>query len=112
MKVGKKIMSWGFDNETEEYAWDDFCENLTCYLEKKNPHGGWHAEVKNFGWQSRNGHKDFNATTGKQFLRAALPNCECHYNIHNYGKGIAIQNYHHDSPVGNEWYYITPKKGA
>jgi hypothetical protein len=25
---------------------------------------------------------------------------------------LAIQNYHHDSPMGNEWYYITPRKGV
>lgn len=33
--------------------------------------------------------------------------CDCTFSIYNYGRGLAIQNFHHDSPMG-EWYYILP----
>ena len=111
IKVGKKLMSWGFEEPEDEFEWTDFCENLKTYLEKKSPDGFWHAEVKNFGWDSRCGQKEFKAEDGEEFLQKILPNCECKFNIHNYGRGLAIQNYHHDSPTGNEWYYLTPRKG-
>ncbi|QSQ10542.1 hypothetical protein H0A61_02952 [Koleobacter methoxysyntrophicus] len=33
---------------------------------------------------------------------------EIEHQIWQVGKGFAIQNYHHDSLCGEEWYYIIP----
>jgi len=106
------IERWFDDEENSndsEIAWDDLLLNLQAYLNKINPLGYWKASVKNFGWRNLDGQKRFFADTTKNFLRVILPDCDCHFNIYKNGKrGIAIQNYHHDSPTGNEWYYIYP----
>jgi len=50
----------------------------------------------------------FAADNGQDFLRAILPDCSCAFYVYRNGEGFAINNYHHDSPVGKEWYYILP----
>ena len=109
-KVGRKIISWEPDGSEDEFSWTDFCENLNPVINKKSPTGTWFATVENFGWDNRNGTKIFKAETAEQFFSQILPKCECTFKVFNYGKGLAVQNYHHDSPTGNEWYYIIPKK--
>lgn len=99
------------DPELIDYNYDCLCDYLT-ELMAKNKHGGWVAEVRNFGWRSLNGHKYFQAMTGKSLLQAVLPKTECTFKVYRYGKGLAINNAHHDSPTWNEWYYITPCKKA
>ncbi len=91
-----------------EFEWEYFLEALEERLQKKNPDGYWRAEVKNFGWRGLNGGKYFKAENAQDFLHAILPNCDCTFKIYNNGKGLSIQNWHHDSPTGNEWYYIKP----
>lgn len=108
-KTGRKLLSWG---DTEELfvdeEWQDLIDDLTAIMNKKNPDGYWYAEVSNFGWRGEKGSKFFHAEIGEYFLQKILPKTDCHFNIHNFGNGFAIQNYHHDSPVGNEWYYVVP----
>lgn len=99
------------DPDICEWAWRDLCDYLT-ELMRHNPHGGWRAEVNNFGWRSMNGHKHFHAENGRELLRAVLPNCDCTFKVYRYGRGLAINNAHHDSPVWVEWYYISPCKEA
>ena len=89
-------------------AWDDLKEYLTEVIRKKNPDGYWKAVVSNFGWRNQDGYKYFYTEQGEEFLRKLLPDTDCTFKIYNYGRGLAIQNWHHDSPVGNEWYYILP----
>lgn len=112
MNVGKKILlEWNADSPRHT-IWEEFCDELTTLI-SKNTHGGWKAEVKNFGWQSLNGHQTFNAVNGKKFLMELLPHCECYFKIYRYGRnGFAINNAHHDSPTWNEWYYIVPRRYA
>lgn len=83
-------------------------EHLTEIIQRKNQGGYWKATVNNFGWRNQDGYNYFYADTGIDLLRGILPDTDCTFKIYNYGKGIAIQNWHHDSPMGNEWYYITP----
>ena len=138
MKIGRKLSSWqpseiidnyvkeslefdNPDNLTEEelydnvndseflsMEWDFFIEDLNEQLKEINPDGFWRAKVENFGWQNLDGALDFHAENSVEFLRHILPNTDCHFVISKYGKGLAIQNWHHDSPTGNEWYYVTP----
>ena len=63
-------------------------------------------------WRSLNGEKLFHATTGRELLRAVLPDCDCTFKVYRYGRGLAINNAHHDSPTWAEWYYILPCKAA
>ena len=89
-----------------ENEYENFVEYLSEIIQKKNPNGYWKTKVQNFGWRNLNGYKIFRANTGQKLLDEILPKTDCTFYIHNFGKGIAIQNFHHDSPVGNEWYYL------
>lgn len=109
-KVGRKILEWMDDSDEvdSEFLWQDFMADLDAILKKKNSDGYWFAEVSNFGWRNLNGSKHFAADNGETFLQKILPKTDCHFKIFNFGNGLAIQNFHHDSPVGNEWYYVVP----
>lgn len=110
-QVGELIAEWNLeDDNIDEWAWLDFCEHINNAIMKKNPSGEWYAEVKNFGWRSLDGYKYFHAETAEEILHQILPKCECIFKIFEWENGIAIQNWHHDSTTGNEWYYISPKK--
>jgi len=109
IKVGKKLLYWEIEEHIDlEILWEDLTSELSHLIEKKNPTKYWKAEVKNFGWRSVNGFKVFRADNGQAFLGHILPRTNNIFQIYNYGKGFAINNFHHDSPTGKEWYYILP----
>lgn len=87
--------------------WDSVNDVLTDMLLKKNPDGYWKMEVKCFGWRCLCGTGYFRLTNGEDFLKF-LPDCHCTFRVFNYGRGFAVQNFHHDSPTGKEWYYAVP----
>jgi len=98
------------DQDIQTFAWRDLCDCLTGFM-KRNTHGGWKAEVNNFGWRSLNGEKMFHATNGRELLHAILPKTDCSFKVYRYGNGFAVNNAHHDSPTWQrEWYYVTPCK--
>ena len=108
MKTGKLITN--YDTGSDEGEWIDMLLEVNHIL-VANPGGLWHAEVKNFGWRKLNGCKDFEAHTAQRFMSAILPDCRCSGSIYRYGrKGFAINNMHHDSPLGDEWYYVVPRR--
>lgn len=99
------------DPDLMSFEWEWLCGYLT-ELMARNPHGGWKAQVANFGWRSLNGEKTFRATNGRELLRQVLPKTDCTFKVFKYGWGLAINNAHHDSPTWSEWYYISPCKEA
>jgi hypothetical protein len=107
----KPVLSWGFLDEDEdidyEGEWDRLCDELTTILRKINKGSEWHCTVANFGWQKLNGYKNFTASTGDAVLRMILPETQNSFRIYVKGKTIKINNFHHDSPVGDEWYTLT-----
>lgn len=116
-KTEKPTLEWDGDCEDEDSAqieWEDLKSNLTTIMDKinvKNSYKGyWIAEVTNFGWRSLNGAKSFKADTGEKLLQEVLPDTDCHFKIFvDYRRSkIRIQNFHHDSPMGAEWYNIKP----
>jgi len=96
------------DSDFLRWEWEDFISLLSETVQRKNPGGYWKAAVKNFGWRNLNGFKYCFADSGEKLIREILPECDCTFRIFNHGKGLAIQNFHHDSPTGNEWYYLVP----
>lgn len=133
--MDKKILEWDecniVDNEVEymdedeirnelykdtglfTMRWDNMTENLSYIMKglaKRNYYKNrWVASVNNFGWRNQNGTKTFRAENGQELLREILPKTNCTFRIFKDGRnGIKIQNFHHDSPMGNEWYYIKP----
>lgn len=109
-----KIRDKIYDSDVYSIAWDDLLEYLHEKLEEMFPEGFYEARVKNFGWRSTSGSQVFQlkSNDAQEFLRKILPNTDCTFYIYEYKagtrKGLAINNFHHDSPTGAEWYYILP----
>lgn len=98
------------DDDVFAWAWDDLCLALTDCMEQRNPHGWWHAEVAGFGWRRLDGHAVFQAHDGQALLCRVLPDADCTFRVYDHagGRGFAVNNHHHDSGPGGEWYYVEP----
>jgi len=92
--------------------WEFFCDDLTYTMKeitKRNAYPDrWKASVEGFGWRNLDGAKTFEAETAAELLREILPKTDCTFKIFRERNRLKIQNWHHDSPMGNEWYYIQP----
>lgn len=97
------------DNDLTLFEWECLLDNLTEQLDAMNPSGYWSGKVENFGWNKRQGFTEFRADNGRDFLSHILPKTDCTFRIYiENGDTLKIQNFHHDSPTGNEWYTLTP----
>ena len=96
------------DSDLLTIEWDYILEYLTEIINKKSPSGCWKVEVANFGWRGVGGEQYLFADDGENFLRQILPNTDCTFYVYHDGKGLKINNFHHDSPVDKEWYYAKP----
>lgn len=105
-------------NEDARFEWECLLGELDTLIKKFS--GYWWVEVTSFGWQALSGHQEFTAEDGQTFLQKLLPQTDCHFKIYYDDdmdipnwlsenvkklKGLRIQNFHHDSPTGREWYY-------
>ena len=107
----KPIVSWFSDEIAEddiEFEWESMLEYLDDILKKVNPDGYWHCAVENFGWRKQSGCAYLKFNTAQEMISKVLPKCECSFRVFQEDKVLKIQNYHHDSPVGNEWYKLVP----
>ena len=100
-----------------DHEWECLTEWLAEEINKRDTKNLFKIEVVNFGWQKRDGVKyddlkiDRNSRNrGEVLLSCALPETDNTFVVYDYrnGEGLAINNVHHDSPYGDEWYYITP----
>lgn len=98
------------DQDYWQHQWEWVEDDLTILLNELNPDGYWKAVVHNFGWRNVDGQRYFQSNEGADFLNKVLPNTNNNFRIFKDGKGLKIQNFHHDSPTGNEWYYLRPIK--
>ena len=112
--ITEPLVTWGFSDE-DEFEWESLCDTLTELMGKINKGGQWHCTVENFGWRGLPGWKNLKATTGQALLSGILPKTDCCFKVHVMGKGFGryfmIQNFHHDSPMGNEWYKVVRWNG-
>ncbi len=100
-----KDSSWWMDQYTFFY---EALTELIQERQKRYSNKNWLVTMHNFGWRGTNGWKILEADNGEDFLQGILPKAQCTFYIFPYQKtGLKIQNFHHDSPVGNEWYYAT-----
>ena len=97
-----------YEPEDVEFEWDYLLEELDELLKEVNPEGCWYCEVNNFGWRKHDGHAYLEFETAREMLSKVLPKCDCSFNIYKDGNVLKVQNYHHDSPTGNEWYELKP----
>lgn len=99
-------------NSDYSIYWDDLLINLSDEMDniaRRNKYFGyWIAEVTNFGWLNRDGMKEFKATDSSDFLAEILPKTDCTFQIFRKANELKIRCWHHDSPTGNEYYYIRP----
>ena len=96
-----------FDScEAAEFTMDDLLDELTEVIEELNTDGYWMGKVKNFGWRNQSGTNYFIALSGIELLGAVLPKTDCTFKIFQEDGVWKIQNWHHDSPIGNEWYIL------
>jgi len=96
------------DSDYWSMLWDDEMNYLSGILAEKSPSGCWKGSMKNFGWRSQDGQGFFQVKNAQELIEKVLPHTDCHFFVYEYGKGIAINNFHHDSPTGAEWYYLLP----
>ena len=109
----EKIIEDLYSGEFLQDMWEYLTDDLTEIMQRKNHRNyyknKWYAEVNSFGWRNSDGSKTFTAETGQELLQEILPKTDCIFKIFRDSKSsLKIQNYHHDSPTGNEWYYIRP----
>ena len=105
------IIRWfssDFEPEDVEFEFEYFLEELDELIKEINPEGYCYCKVSNFGWRNLSGYSYLEFDTAREMLSKVLPNTDCSFNIYKDGNVLKIQNYHHDSPTGNEWYELKP----
>lgn len=98
------------DQDGYDWAWESMTEDLSNLMETVNPGKPklWRVNMRGFGWMKEDADGTVQADTGVELLRKILPNTDCSFRIYKEGRGIKINNAHHDAPMGGEMYYITP----
>ena len=109
-KETKPLISWFpsiFEADDIDFEWDYLLQELNDLIEIVNPDGYWYCEVESFGWRKQSGHAYLEFSTAREMLSKVLPKTDCSFNIFRQKNNIKIQNYHHDSQTGSEWYELT-----
>jgi len=107
---GAAMLEAGEDDVLFQHEWEYLVDYITELMKERGlDEKPIYCEVVNFGWRGIGGEKVFSAEDGEEFLSKILPKANNTFYIYKYGgDGLAINNYHHDSPWGKEWYYATP----
>jgi len=111
LNTDEKIMDYIYNSDILDFRFEELTSNLTEFMKKHNQpnyyKNMWVVSVNNFGWRNLSGAKIICAESGEDLLRQLLPKTECTFYIYkNNRNSFKIQNFHHDSPTGNEWYYV------
>jgi hypothetical protein len=108
MKQGKLLFH--MDNNDGECGeeYDEDALQLGITIREKSPIGYWYIRSENVGWNKACSFAYVEQFTGKGWLRLVLPETAKRFKIFNYGKGLLVQNFHHDTCTGIEKYYCVP----
>ena len=106
------VAQYGFESYENEFesdmAYNDFLEEIETLIHDRK--SDWFfCKVEGFGWRGTSGIKVFKADNAKEILRQILPktdNSSKLYKIQSKAYFFALQNFHHDSATGREWYYL------
>lgn len=107
----KPVIRWDssdYEPDDVEIQWDFVLEDLTELVKEINPDGYWYCKVENFGWRKQSGFAYLEFDDGMSLVSKVLPKTECSFKVFKQDKTLKIQNFHHDSPTGNEWYELKP----
>lgn len=100
------------DEDLLEHEFEYITDYLTEILKEMNPdQKPLLVSIDDFGWQNSSGRGIIDGDAvhdGVKFLGKVLPNTECMYHIFvdQEKSQMRINNWHHDSPMG-ETYYIS-----
>jgi hypothetical protein len=99
------------DDIVLEMNWEMFEGDVNYAFDKVFPKGEVGMIAKNHGWRKLNGHRPVeHYENGIDAVRKAMVNgAHAVVYIHTnaeYGRHIAINTAHHDSPTGDEWTYL------
>jgi len=99
------------DYDLIDFYWDNLLDDFSTELKQAYPKGDWLVNGYNLGWRYRSGHMDVKTNDARTMLEKILPKTDCTFNIYKNpdGSGFVIRNWHHDSPVGSEYYVLVPK---
>lgn len=101
------------DPDLYSFEWDCLIDNLTELMEKlSHDPMYWYATVEGFGWRNQSGYKVIKASDGRTLLRELLPDTDCTFRIYKRRNMLIVRNWHHDSPMGNEYYTIRPARSC
>ena len=98
------------DELQDEMNFEDACYELTTYIkEHGNTEKTFSICMTGFGWRNTSGSGMATFDDGKELLQKVLPErTPCTWKAYRDGDKLVIRNWHHDSPMGNEYYYIEP----
>jgi hypothetical protein len=105
-KIGKLLLECEYSDDSDYVS--DMLLEVSSIIRKKSKSGHWYVRVENFGWRSSAGYAYIETQIGREFMFKILPDTACTWKIFNYGRGIIIQNWHHDNCTGEEKYYCMP----
>jgi len=98
-----------YDQLADEMNHQDAIDELSTYI-KENclDQNAFVINVEGFGWRNTSGIKMSILENGSELLQSVLPRTQCTWKAYKDGNKLVIRNWHHDSPMGNEYYYIEP----
>lgn len=97
----------GSEDDCCEWGYDLINEELETHLQSINASRfPYVCCVNNFGWRLLNGVKKIELKEESRILNAFLPDTECYFKIWLTPAGFLLQNFHHDSCDGSEWYEV------
>jgi hypothetical protein len=103
------------DVSEDDLDWDwewEYLKNEVTELMARFKTTYWKVKVKNFGWKKVSGSLEVEASDFAELAGKILPHTENWFKVYDRGDHIAINNNHHDSPCGDEWYEIFPQEGS
>jgi hypothetical protein len=103
------------DEEDNEHIWEFFEDEVDYAFNKVFPKGDVGMIAKNHGWRGLDGYRPVEYyTNGSNAIRRAMVDGASVrvYVATNgeYGRHIAVNTAHHDSPTWGEWTYIVRPK--
>lgn len=98
-----------YDEDLDDINLQDALYEISTYInDKGNPEKTFKISVEGFGYRNTSNQGMVIFEDGEELLQKVLPNTQCTWKVYQDGERLVVRNWHHDSPMGNEYYYIEP----
>ena len=101
------------DHDLFTMEWDQLLEDLQEKMDEYNPDGkDWFIRGENLGWQNRSGTMRVGENKAQAFLWKFLPDTDKTFKIwiDDEKRAFSITCWHHDSPMGEQYYIEIAKE--